>query len=1032
MIEAELPDGRVLEFPDGTDPAVIQTKVKELLGATAQPAAPAQLPPDFQLPEGSANLMPTPQQKPLPTRALEAIGVDSPIANMFTDNLFGAAQAIRNPAQAAQELREDAFPEGGPSVGELARQKVGAGLANVAGFPADLVGMGSELGRLVSGEGPMKPLPYGDIPFTSQDIKDKATGLAESRGMKVYGRDEMSPLQNMFGTALEFGTTAAVPSGLLTRAMGNRVAADAAKGASMTRKPQGILEKIAQPQLQAAQRAQTGAGSQIGAFAPLARDVTAGMGSGAAFEAVNPEENPLTALVASVIGGGAGSKIPDIMTSPVRGARAVASAATPAKGLPFLTPEGEQFTQRAAEKAAAKLKANTQDAGSAIANLERAVSQADEFGSPLPTTGLVSDDPGLLIRDRELRRSGGDALPPGEVIALDRRVEQDIVDRTRTAERSATPNEPRLREFAGEEIGRETAGPAMRRTAAEESVEQAEAGVKALDTELEGTSARVADKQTMGTIDRQKALDDVIVNTLDERTKGVQATRAAIPPSSKVDADSFSGALDAIESNVARLGSLGSLKEELPDTVLMKFYRENKDGKLVRKKTPDNIGALVQFSDRLAKDASDPTLPIHMRDNIRSLRRAVGEQIDKLAEQGVPQAAEAQRYYREEFAPFFGEGVGKEFRKKLNADDLSRTKTPPTATEAMFLKTGAGSLEAAQDLKRILKAAPDGEQGQEAVRNYLTASLAKALDKKGLPDPKYIDKWAQNHEGILRAFPEFGADVAQLQKDIKAGLTRRSQLVKDLDTFKRELRAADKDVAAANQRIAKSHLQLMLDGNDYEAAATVLRSKTSDKDMAGILQRIKAAKDPALLDAWKHSVGTAMYRQVANTGSGARTTTGEAPVSLKKIFDVMQSKRKTLEQVFTPEEMRALDHAKSQAEALSRRGVSSGGIGSTTAEDRATFDKIGELGLRIRYGILRGGGYARSIRTAVSLLPQGKRAVQAEQIFVQSLVDPRLALHLLKMPDAAPEIVKWRRTLNTMIAAEQDLVRQLDKPEGEE
>ena len=32
-IEAELPDGRVLEFPDGTDPSVIQSAVKRVLGS---------------------------------------------------------------------------------------------------------------------------------------------------------------------------------------------------------------------------------------------------------------------------------------------------------------------------------------------------------------------------------------------------------------------------------------------------------------------------------------------------------------------------------------------------------------------------------------------------------------------------------------------------------------------------------------------------------------------------------------------------------------------------------------------------------------------------------------------------------------------------------------------------------------------------------------------------------------------------------------------------------------------------------------
>ena len=46
-IEAELADGRILEFPDGTDPAVIQQQVKAMLAQTAeqQPAQPQEIAP---------------------------------------------------------------------------------------------------------------------------------------------------------------------------------------------------------------------------------------------------------------------------------------------------------------------------------------------------------------------------------------------------------------------------------------------------------------------------------------------------------------------------------------------------------------------------------------------------------------------------------------------------------------------------------------------------------------------------------------------------------------------------------------------------------------------------------------------------------------------------------------------------------------------------------------------------------------------------------------------------------------------------
>lgn len=40
MVEAELPDGTILEFPDGTDQAVIQRVVRQRLGITEQPAQP--------------------------------------------------------------------------------------------------------------------------------------------------------------------------------------------------------------------------------------------------------------------------------------------------------------------------------------------------------------------------------------------------------------------------------------------------------------------------------------------------------------------------------------------------------------------------------------------------------------------------------------------------------------------------------------------------------------------------------------------------------------------------------------------------------------------------------------------------------------------------------------------------------------------------------------------------------------------------------------------------------------------------------
>lgn len=57
MVTAELHDGRKLEFPDGTDPAVVQATVKKVLGASAAPARPqwSELP--GNIPKSAGNLI---------------------------------------------------------------------------------------------------------------------------------------------------------------------------------------------------------------------------------------------------------------------------------------------------------------------------------------------------------------------------------------------------------------------------------------------------------------------------------------------------------------------------------------------------------------------------------------------------------------------------------------------------------------------------------------------------------------------------------------------------------------------------------------------------------------------------------------------------------------------------------------------------------------------------------------------------------------------------------------------------------------
>lgn len=99
MIQAQLEDGRILEFPDGTDPSVIQSTVRKTLGIQEPPKRL----------EGAETLSPEAQKLPLEQqqilldakrRQLEASGVIAP-----TDDLMQSGASRR--AQAMEALRAE-------------------------------------------------------------------------------------------------------------------------------------------------------------------------------------------------------------------------------------------------------------------------------------------------------------------------------------------------------------------------------------------------------------------------------------------------------------------------------------------------------------------------------------------------------------------------------------------------------------------------------------------------------------------------------------------------------------------------------------------------------------------------------------------------------------------------------------------------------------------------------------------------------------------------------------------------------------
>jgi len=163
-IEAQLADGRVLQFPDGTDPAVVQRTVKTILGSDGQSAAPErsagvraarmadQAAQGFL--ERGAELVTAPAD--LVWAGVEALTGWKPPGGTAAEKLKGA---IQSGTQAANNAVAPFLPDMGPNVpetqGERNARAAGGGAADALGIvvPGGVLARGARAGSVLQGVG---------------------------------------------------------------------------------------------------------------------------------------------------------------------------------------------------------------------------------------------------------------------------------------------------------------------------------------------------------------------------------------------------------------------------------------------------------------------------------------------------------------------------------------------------------------------------------------------------------------------------------------------------------------------------------------------------------------------------------------------------------------------------------------------------------------------------------------------------------------------------------------------------------------
>jgi hypothetical protein len=387
--------------------------------------------------------------------------------------------------------------------------------------------------------------------------------------------------------------------------------------------------------------------------------------------------------------------------------------------------------------------------------------------------------------------------------------------------------------------------------------------------------------------------------------------------------------------------------------------------------------------------------------SLERLKREVDAETYRLAEEGGPaaqRAAGALENYRDRYAPRFTEGEGGRFRR-----DLARNApgaTPPSKTAGRFLRSGAGSKEAAADLQRILDVSPNRQSATQAARQYLLDSLAGTVGADGKVSPVRLREWVDRRRGALDAFPGIRDEILQTQRDVvnqRAATTR----------LQRELEEAVGAQKRTERELQDSALGIMVDADPVVAVRRVFGSKDPQRAMREITRKVD--QDPAAAAGWRKAVADYLA-QTVTSGNTAKTTEGARPASLAQLSDLFEKHTAVLTEVYGPEQMNALRRAQMAVEDLakSRQGKAQT---TTTAEDVARLLRYSEIGLKGTFGGLRGGNMFRNLRLAIKTIPGLDGDAKAAEVVRQAMFDPELAAHLLRAPVPARRQANWNRRL---------------------
>jgi hypothetical protein len=397
-----------------------------------------------------------------------------------------------------------------------------------------------------------------------------------------------------------------------------------------------------------------------------------------------------------------------------------------------------------------------------------------------------------------------------------------------------------------------------------------------------------------------------------------------------------------------------------------------------------------------------------LADNLARLQRSINETINQ-----APGYAEANANYRgfaERYRPEPNDEMAK-FTRTIdrggNTDGLpNRGATPPSETAGRFLS----SPEKTQALQRVLDGAPNASAGQTGVRDFMRSDFAmSALNGDGTLNPARAAAWADHNADVLAQMPalrrEFDGIVQTARRGQQMSIETRAAL--------EEARAARN---ATEIELDRSAVGTLIRKDPRDVASRLLNGGYgAGREADQIAALVK--NDAAAKRGWKAAVAEVLADKVQSTRQ-----VGEQPEVQVARLAKFKDNEALLAKTFSPEEMNNLRQTHKilgyfkEAEKRSTPG-------SHTAE-KWKIPNLIQLGARHIYGDLKGGGVIKRFKLLLEQLPANKRS--ADEIVHMAWFNPDVAAYLLERPIKGGNEPMYNINLRRLIAVD-NAARQEDR-----